>query len=77
MTEKPQKSAPRTKRPGTSKRISAVESRIDRLVARARKDGASSADRLDLIESWILDLMMYLDIEVSELIEATGEEESS
>ncbi len=77
MTEKPQKtSAPRAKRPGISKRLSSIESRISRLVARARKDGGTAADRLDLIESWILDLMMYLDIEVSELIEATGEEES-
>ncbi len=74
MTEN---SAPRPKRIGTSKRISAVESRIDRLVARARKESGSAASRIDLLEEWILDLMMYLDIEVSELIEATGSEEST
>ncbi len=74
MTEN---SAPGSKRPGTSKRISAIESQIDRLVARARKDGASGATRMDLLESWILDLMLYLDIEVSELIEAMGKEEST
>ncbi len=76
MTEKPQ-SAPARKPRGISKRISSIESRINRLVARARKDDSSAVERLDLLESWILDLMLYLDIEVSELIEAIGEEEST
>ncbi len=82
MTEdKTTKRAPARKPRGTSKRISAIESRIDRLVARARIASSSTADHLDLLESWILDLVkvlcIHMDIGVSELFEAIGEEEES
>ncbi len=60
-----------------SKKLASIESRIDRLVARARRDHGEAMDRLDLIEGWILDLMIHLNIRVSELIEASGDEPDS
>ncbi len=71
------KSAPGGLPAGTTKRLRALESRILRLAATSRRKHAEGRARFELLESWILDLMLYLDIEVSELIEAIEEEEST
>ncbi len=69
-------SAPSGKPRGTSG-LRSIKSRLDRQASSCRSRNADAQTRLDLLESWILDLMLYLDIEVSELIEAIGEEEST
>ncbi len=74
MTEN---SAPSAKGRRTSKKSRALESRTQRLADTIRRHRGDTTAHLDLLESWILDLMLYLDIEVSQLIEAVGKEEST
>lgn len=75
MTEN--KRAPGPKRTGTAKRTRALESRTQRLADAIRRHRGKATERMALLEGWILDLMLYLDIEVQDLIARTREEEST
>ncbi len=74
MTEK--HSAPPAKGGRHGKRLSSLESRTQRLAETLRRHNGSAVDRMAKIEEWILDLMMYLDIEVSDLLVKIEAEES-
>ncbi len=74
MTEN---SAPSAKGRRTSKKSRALESRTQRLADTIRRHRSDTTARLDLLESWILDLCVYLNIEISQLLEVVGKEEST
>ncbi len=71
------KTAPPAKGRRQSKKFASIESRTDRLALSQRKHRGDTAERFAQIEGWILDLMLYLDIDVQELIEVIRKEEST
>ncbi len=67
---------PSPKGRGSSKRISSLESRTQRLSDAIRRHHSSTVDRLDYLESLFLDFLSFQKISVSQLIEASGDKES-
>ncbi len=64
-----------TKGRRTSKRISSLESRTQRLADAIRKKHSTLNERIDFLEQVFLDFLAYQGIEVSQLIEANGDED--
>ncbi len=71
------KARPSPKGRGSSSAIASLKSHTQRLSDAIRRHHGSTVERLDYLEGLFLDFLIYQKIKISDLIEVSGEEEST